>query len=147
MGQRGRKSAAANAVPPIVDGTLDRLQSPEHLSAREARLFNEVVTLASPNQFAPSDVCLIATFAQVTALIEDAAKAAAQATDSDRQAKYKTLAELAKTQSVLATKLRLAPQSRISPATAARQAAGYRPSAYDVMRNGGDIFDDGFKPD
>src|SRR5262245_43659756 len=146
MRQRVRKSEAANAIPPNVDGRPDRLQPPDHLSAKEARLFNEVVTLAPPNLFAPADVFLIATFAHVTALIEDAAKAATKAKDGDRQVKYKMLSELAKTQSVLATKLRLAPQSRTSQITAARQSAQHRPSAYDLMRHGWDFDDDGSWP-
>jgi hypothetical protein len=53
------------------------------------------------------------------------------------------LTELGKQQALLCTKLRLTPQSRTSQITAARQAAQHRPSAYDLMRSGWDIDDDG----
>jgi hypothetical protein len=104
------------------------------LSAKEAAVFNEVVTLAPPNAFVQSDVFLLSTFSRITALIAGAARAAAKADEKTKQIKYKMLAELVKTQCVLATKLRLAPQSRISQITAARQAASHQPSFYDTMR-------------
>jgi hypothetical protein len=73
MRQRGRKSADANGVPPIVDGTPLRLQPPHHLTAKEAKLFHEVVTNTPPGQFSASDTYLLVTFVQITALLEDAA--------------------------------------------------------------------------
>jgi hypothetical protein len=120
-------------MPPIVDGRPSRLQPPHHLTAKEAKLFHEVVTNTPSGQFSASDVYLLATFVQITALLEDAAAQARKADDKTRQIKFKMLSELCKTQAVLATKLRLAPQSRISSITAARQAANHRPSFYDTM--------------
>lgn len=142
MLQRGRKSAAAKAIPSHGHDTRIMVQAPEHLSEREARLFNEVVLLAPPKQFSASDVFLLTTFAQVTVLLEDAAKAASKANDETRVQKVKALAELAKLQGSLASKLRLAPQSRTNAINTARQHAAHRPSAYDLMT---DWIDDDIK--
>jgi len=146
MGQRGRKSKAANGMPPHVDGRPDRLQPPPHLSLKQQKIFDEIVATAPPHQFSASDVLLVSSLASVTALLQDATKAAARASDKTRPARIKTLAELSKIQAALCTKLRLTPQSRMSQITAARQAAAHRPSAYDLMRRGWDIDDDGQWP-
>jgi hypothetical protein len=135
MRQRGRKSADANSGPLIVDGTPSRLLPPHHLTAKEAKLFHDVVSNTPSGQFSASDTYLLATFVQITALLEGAAATARKADDKTRQIKFKMLSELAKTQSLLATKLRLAPQSRISQITAARQANNHKPSFYDTMRS------------
>ena len=135
MRQRGRKSSAEPWVTPAA-GVRPRLEPPPHLSANEARLFREVVANAPAGQFSASDVYLLATFAQVTALLEGAAKAAARANDKTRQVKFKMLAELAKTQALLATKLRLATQSRITTCTAGRQHATHRSSAFGLRHDG-----------
>ena len=84
-------------------------------------MFNEVVLLAPPKQFSASDVFLLTTFVQVTTLLEDAAKAASKANDETRVQKVKALAELAKLQGSLASKLRLAPQSRTNQLNTTRQ--------------------------
>jgi phage terminase small subunit len=144
MKQRGRKSASSNGVPPIVDGSPSRLQPPPHLSADEQRLFHEVVTSAPANQFSPSDQYLLATFCQVTVLIRSLAKEVAKANKESKQAKTKMLLEACKTQMQIATKLRLTVQSRTHPATTGRAHANRRsPSAYDLMRAGWDLDDDG----
>jgi phage terminase small subunit len=139
--QRGRKSEAAKAIPSNGHTPRALLRPPAHLSEREARLFNEVVLLAPPKQFSASDVFLLTTFSQVTSLLEDAAKAASKANDETRVQKVKALAELAKLQGSLASKLRLAPQSRTNQINTARQHDKHRPSAYDMI----DWTDDGVK--
>ena len=75
MRQRGRQSGAGlEIIPPASAGP--NLQPPRPLIATEARLFHEVVANAPPGQFSASDVYLLATFAQVTLLVEGAAGAA-----------------------------------------------------------------------
>src|SRR5262245_31963435 len=111
--QRGRKSAAAKAFASTGHDARIVVRPPAHLSQKEMRLFNEVVLLAPPNAFSASDTYLLTTFVQVTALLEDAAAAASNANDETRVQKVKALAELAKLQGSLASKLRLAPQSRM----------------------------------
>jgi hypothetical protein len=79
MKQRGKKSEAANDVPPIVDGRPSRLQPPPHLSLRQQKIFDEIVATAPPHLFSASDVLLVSSLAAVTALLQDATKAAARA--------------------------------------------------------------------
>jgi hypothetical protein len=69
------------------------------------------------------DVFLLATFAQLTAFIRQAATYAANAQQpKERHAAYKQLQEMAKTQATLCTKLRMAPQ----PGWCARRCAPCR---------------------
>jgi hypothetical protein len=136
MLQRGRKSR--NNLDTNGVATLPvRLEPPSHLTAKEQALFAQVIASAPSGQFSPSDVFLLTTFVQITALIEGAATAARKASDQTRQTKFKMLAELAKTQSLIGTKLRLTPSSRIGPKTVGRAADVHRPSAYDIGRMSG----------
>ena len=144
MRQRGRQSGAGlEIIPPASAGP--NLQPPRHLIATEARLFHEVVANAPPGQFSASDVYLLATFAQVTLLVEGAARAAAKANDKTRQARFKMLDQAVKMQALLASKLRLATQSRIAPRTVCRAHDGHRPSAYDTMGFDREFFEDDWR--
>jgi hypothetical protein len=143
MRQRGRQSAADLEVNGIAD-TGPNLRPPSHLTARETALFREVVANAPAAQFSASDTYLLTTFVQITALLEGAAATARKADDKTRQVKFKMLAELAKTQSLIATKLRLVPSARIGPRTAGRQHDGHKPSAYDTMGFDREFFEDGW---
>ncbi len=144
MRQRGKQSAASLEVNGIEDAGPN-LRPPHHLTAKEAQLFHEVVANTPPGQFSASDTYLLATFVQITALLEGAAATARKAGDKTRQIKFKMLAELAKTQSLIATKLLLVPSARIGPRTAGRTHDAHRPSAYDTMRGfDREFFEDGW---
>ena len=143
MRQRGKQSTASLEVNGVPDAGLS-LRPPPHLTAKEAKLFQEVVANTPPGQFSASDAYLLATFVQITALLEDAAATARKADEKTRQIKFKMLAELAKTQSLIATKLRLVPSSRIGPRTAGRAHDAHRPSAYDAMGFDREFFEDGW---
>ena len=137
MRQRGRQSAADLEVNGVASARPN-LRPPSHLSAKEAALFREVVANAPSGQFSASDAYLLASFAQVTVLLEGAAAAAAKANNETRPVKIKMLDQLVKCQALLASKLRLAPQSRIGPRTAGRAHDNHRPSAYDSFVMEGD---------
>jgi hypothetical protein len=130
--QRGRRSAANVAVN-VIGSLGHRLEAPDHLTVDEQQIFSEVVALSPPGHFVPADVFLISTFAQVTAIIREAATNARKAKPTARPAAYKQLQEMAKTQATLCTKLRMAPQSRIGARDAARRADKFSPSAYDLI--------------
>jgi hypothetical protein len=104
------------------------------LSAKAAAIFRDVVASTPPGQFSLSDVYLLSTFAEVTALLENAARAAGRANKTEQPQKLKTLNDLAKTQVLLATKLRLSTQSRTRAETTARRHEAHKPSVYDVMK-------------
>jgi hypothetical protein len=131
MKQRGRKSEAANTTPFSVDHGPSGLHPPAHLTAKEAKLFHDVVSNVPSTQFSRSDVYLLTTFTQVTVLLEDAVSAVRKDTQPQN---LKALNDLAKTQAMLATKLRLSTQSRTNAVNTARAHANHRPSFYDTMR-------------
>jgi hypothetical protein len=133
MRKRGKPSAADLAASPITSGNA-RLTPPAHLSAKAAAIFRDVVASTPPGQFSLSDVYLLSTFAEVTALLENAARAAGRANKTEQPQKLKTLNDLAKTQVLLATKLRLSTQSRTRAETTARRHEAHKPSVYDVMK-------------
>jgi hypothetical protein len=131
MRQRGRKSEAASNTPFSVDHGPSALHPPANLTAKEAQLFRDVVVSVPSTQFSPSDVYLLTTFSQVTVLLEDAVRAVHKDTQPQN---LKALNDLAKTQAMLATKLRLSTQSRTNAISTARAHANHRPSFYDTMR-------------
>ena len=137
MRQRGRQSAADLEVNGETSARAN-LQPPHHLTAKEAQLFREVVANAPSGQFSASDVYLLSTFVRVTLICDDAAKALSKATDKNRPTRMKIMDQAVKAQALLASKLRLAPQSRIGPRTAGRAHDGHRPSAYDSFVMGAD---------
>ena len=126
--KRGRQSSAALSVIPIERGR-QRLQPPQDLSATEAALFRSIVTQCAPDHFAESDAPLLTSFVQSTILSRKAAKAL---TSGDASA-LPVWDRATRMQATLATRLRLAPQSRADPKTVARRLAGHRPSVYDEM--------------
>ena len=73
MRQRGRKSAASLETI-NVDGSPDRLQPPDHLSADERQRFTDIVANCDARHFRPSDVTLLVRFVEADALAERSAK-------------------------------------------------------------------------
>ena len=132
MRQRGRQSAADLEVNGTASARAS-LRPPHHLTAKEAALFVEVVGNAPAGQFGATDVYLLSSFVRVTLVCDHAAKALAKATDKNRPARMKMLDQAIKMQALLASKLRLATQSRIAPRTVGRAHDGHRPSAYEAM--------------
>ena len=132
MRQRGRVSNVNVEVNGIASAGPN-LRPPANLTAKEAKLFHEVVANAPSGQFSASDVYLLSSFVRVTLVCDDAAKALAKANDKNRPTRMKIMDQAVKAQALLASKLRLAPQSRISPRTVGRAHDGHRPSAYETM--------------
>ena len=142
MRQRGRQSAASPEVNGIADAGPN-LRPPHHLTAKETALFREVLANAPSGHFSASDVYLLSSFVRVTLICDDAAKALAKANDKNRPTRMKIMDQAVKAQA--ASKLRLAPQSRIGPRTAGRRYDAHRPSAYDTMRGfDPEFFEDGW---
>jgi hypothetical protein len=112
--QRGRKPGNLRGVS--IDGDPPRLDPPSSLTADERSLFVEIVKACSPKQFAPSDLPLLVSYIQSTLLSRHAVKKAA--TDASALAVWEKSTRM---QATLATRLRLAPQSRFDGKSAARQ--------------------------
>ena len=115
MKQRGRKSAASLAALSI-DGQPLRLDPPADLSDAERNVFVEVTNACGSRHFVASDLPLLVSFAQTTVIARGAATSAA----SDLQA-LAVWEKAVRLQAMLATRLRLSPQSRLDPKTVARR--------------------------
>jgi hypothetical protein len=131
MKQRGRPSANANVIP--IDRGLKRLEPPADLSTAESELFRQTVAASAADHFVLSDLPLLISFVQATLFVRRAARGLA----SDAGL-IVTWERAVKTQAMLATRLRLSPQSRADPKAVTRRQAAHRPSAYDLMTGGGD---------
>jgi hypothetical protein len=114
MLQRGRVPRT-NLMPLPLDVEQRRLEPPASLSSDEKKLFAELVGACRATHFTPSDEPLLISFVQATLLARKSIKTAAR----DRDA-LMTWERATKLQGMLATKLRLAPQSRIDALSAAR---------------------------
>jgi hypothetical protein len=115
MRQRGRKSAAS-IIPLSLTGTQPRITVPPGLTTAERNLFTEIVNTAPPKHFVKSDVLLITSLVQATLLVRRAA--AGMIEDEDQVAVFEKAVKL---QGMLATRLRLAPQSRMNSRQTARE--------------------------
>jgi hypothetical protein len=109
-----RTSAAELAVP-RVHGEPRRLKPPPHLSDDEKALFIEIVAACSPKHFTSSDLPLLISYVQSTLLARRAITTAFE--DKDALTIWE---KGTKMQATLATRLRLAPQSRVDPKTLGR---------------------------
>ena len=122
MRQRGRKSAASYETI-SVDGSPDRLQAPDHLSADERRRFVEIVSSCDARHFRPSDTTLLCRFVEADALAERAAKELRKHPVLDGKASsWLTVQEKSVRALVsLSVRLRLGPMSRIDAKALGRQ--------------------------
>jgi hypothetical protein len=106
----------ANLAALNVTGQPPRLTPPADLNAAERKSFVELIDACSPSHFAASDLPLLTSYVQATLLARQAAPGAGE--DSNLMGVWERAVKL---QAILATKLRLSPQSRVEPKTLARQ--------------------------
>jgi phage terminase small subunit len=122
MKQRGRKSAASlDAI--TVDGSPDRLQPPDHLSADERRRFVDIVANCDARHFRPSDTTLLCRFVEADALAEKAAAELRKnpVIDGKPSAWLAVQEKNVRALVSLSMRLRLSPQSRIDSQALGRQ--------------------------
>jgi hypothetical protein len=115
MGHHVRKSANELATPSVT-GEPPRLDPPSSLTDDEQSLFVQITQACSPRHFVPSDLPLLVSYVQATLLSRQAIKNAGKDTVA-----LATWEKATRMQATLATRLRLAPQSRMDPKTLARQ--------------------------
>jgi hypothetical protein len=120
MKQRGRKSAANLATLIDVTGTPPRLTTPAGLAKDERSLFDFIVDASPPHHFTGSDQPLLVSYVQACLMARSAAKTPAKIAIFER---------VVRLQAMLATKLRLSPQTRLDPKTLARHYANFDPNA------------------
>jgi hypothetical protein len=112
MRQRGRRSAAAMLIKPQINGTPSRLTPPPSLTNGERSAFIELVACCAPDHFRESDTPLLISYVQATAMARKIVHAPTKVAQWERAVRV---------QAMLATRLRLSPQSRTAPKTVARQ--------------------------
>jgi hypothetical protein len=129
MLQRGRVSrdARESVVAFPVDVDLVRLAPPSWLSRDEKKVFAEIVAACRPTHFTPADEPLLVSYVQATCLARSSIKRARK-----NRAALSAWEKATRTQAVLATKLRLAPQCRFDRKSVAvglpsRSVADVRP--------------------
>ena len=126
MKQRGRKSAASLEVI-NVDGSPDRLQPPDHLSADDRQRFTEIVSNCDARHFRPSDTTLLCRFVEADALAEKAAaelrKHGAVSKDGKPNGWLVVQEKSVRALGSLSMRLRLSPQSRIDAKAMGRHEA------------------------
>jgi hypothetical protein len=84
------------------------------LNAAERALFKELIANTHPRAFVASDMWLIVSYVQATLMARQTAR------DPEQNAVWERSVKL---QAILATKLRLAPQSRLDRKTVGRHAS------------------------
>jgi len=111
MLQRGRRSA--NVVAPGAIDTPPRLTAPSTLTEAEKTLFNELVGSCHPEHFVESDLPLLVAFVQSTLLVRLTVPTLGK-TNPETVAIWE---KAVRVMAMLATRLRLAPQSRLDSKT------------------------------
>jgi hypothetical protein len=132
--KRGRVSAADLSIVHI--DTARTLDPPADLKAKEAEIFREVVASCSPRHFCQSDIPMLVSFATATALARHYAGLIGEQADA-----FKNWEAACRMQTSLATKLRLTPQTRYRPTTAAtisNDEAVNAPRPWDLQHNKGE---------
>ena len=127
----GRKSAAQLSMPPL-NGGPPRLDPPEFLSEPERKLFLELTEACSPGHFVRSDLPLLTAFVQATELSRSAIRRA-----GDDPAALGQWDRATKMIGMLATRLRLSPQSRSEPRSVARHLPSPLPRPWLPEEEGG----------
>jgi hypothetical protein len=116
----------------------ERLAPPKHRPARARKVFIELVLTKKPDYFEPSDLPLLARYAECSALAEEAAAGMAKDPVVDGKASpwIGIHATMTKAMSALSMRLRLSPQARQPN----RPTRPVQISYYDQMRleNGND---------
>jgi phage terminase small subunit len=122
-------------VRPNVQGSPTRVQPPANLNDKERRLFLELVNGTSPGHFRPTDIPLLTPYCQTSVLAEHAFAMMSKTggpvlEDGSSNPWHDVQMRALRSLTILATRLRLSPQSRITQKTAGKPG---RKSFYDSM--------------
>jgi hypothetical protein len=97
---------------PRVDGTPAPLQPPKYLNAAERAAFKELIASVDTRSFVQSDIPLLVSYIQSTIMVRKTSRDAKQIANWEKAVRA---------QAMLATRLRISPQSRYDARAAARQ--------------------------
>jgi|SRR5579872_6960033 len=128
-----RKSAAARSSI-IVDVRQERLEPPNNLGKDETRLFRDLVASCDPTHFRRSDAPLLCRYVESVILAEDAARELRESgpVAGGKPSPWLQVQEKAiRAMTALSLRLRLSPQSRLDPKTAAREKSRTGPMPWE----------------
>ena len=128
-----RKSAAALAIVPPVDGRPSRLRPRTDAPAAVRKIFNALVASEPPEHFRAGDADLVEQYAQAVVLARQAFGQLARygPVNAGKASPWLVVLEKAHRSAVaLSARSRLSPQNRTDPKSVGRQRAGPM-SAYD----------------
>jgi len=133
-----RSYADLSLVRPRVDGQPSRLQPPGHLTGRERAMFCDLVNAADPRHFRPTDMPLLLAYCQQCCVNEEAFEMMSRTggpilQDGSTNPWLAAQTRAIRSMTVLATRLRLSPQSRMNQKQTSR--SGPLPSYYEQIGN------------
>lgn len=124
-----RKSLAELSTRVVIDVAKTKLSAPKDLSPAALRIWESIVSSTAPEHFRASDVPLLKTYCEASALADRASATLAEEgpiTDGKVSPWLKVSESSARSQATLAVRLRLCPSSRLDAKTAAREKNGYQ---------------------
>ena len=122
--KRGRASAAQLSVVPIA-AKRKPIECPPDLDPTAAKLFRELVASLPPDHFHVSDIPLLVSYCHATIIARKCYKNLLKDRDF-----FHDWERACRTQATFATRLRLAPQSRVDPKTVGIRQRNFHPSIY-----------------
>ena len=128
MAQRGRKPSATIVALSAATDMPPRRTAPSFLSNAERSLFTEIIEGTDPRHFVAGDLPLLTSYVKVSLLVRDAPS---DLSDAEALTAWQRAVRL---QTLLATKLRLTPQTRSDPKTVAREQR-QGPQPWEIVRD------------
>lgn len=116
MRTRGRKSAEELSLV-VIDTQHRRLKPPDFLTAKEREIFTSIVDGCDPKAFRRAELPLLAAYVQALSLSRWYALKVNETGDGEAFKRWESATRMAVS---LATKLRLAPSTRLDKKTAER---------------------------
>jgi hypothetical protein len=127
MKSRGRPSAAALNLA-VIDTQKLRLTAPDFLNDREAVIFASIVDSCSPDHFRKSELPLLCSY--VTAV--NLSRWHASQVNEGHADHHRKWLECTKLVALLASRLRLAPSTRLDKRTVEREVTGDVPRPWEA---------------
>jgi phage terminase small subunit len=130
MKQRGKPSAAALNLA-VIDTQARRLKAPDFLNEREAEIFRSIVDSCAPDHFRKSELPLLCSYCTACNL----SRWHAHEVNEGHQDHHRQWLECTKLVALLASRLRLAPSTRLDKGRVEREVTGDVPRPWDRINN------------
>jgi phage terminase small subunit len=131
-----RKSRAALDLASHVNAASNRLRPPDDLPADVVAVFRRIVASTDPRHFVPADLDLLVRYCKAiadAALADRMLATDGYVIDGKPSAWIAIQREANRAIAVLATRLRLSPQSRVDPKTTGARMPHAAPSVYGLL--------------